>query len=457
MKYSLFIILFAFIHISSSVAQNNTGIPSVEINTENLTSIVSKTDYVEAIIKISNCIPYEEVEMSCKIRGRGNATWKDYPKKPYKIKLEKKLSLFGFPANKDWVLLAEYCDKSLLRTSFMCEVSKAVGINYTVNYQHVEVTLNGEYLGVYVLTDQVEKGENRVPVEEEGYLIEDDNYYNKEPLFFTSTLGYNYTFKYPNADKGNINKGDEKYVFINNFIANMEDALLSIPVDNENYKLFIDIKSFAKWYVVAEVTGNWEPNLFYAIYSQGCKLKMLPMWDAEWSLGLASKGNDKDPNGWFIHPHESRYDIHIWKDRKYFQYLFKDPSFVAEVKEVWNEFKQHIDEVKYIISMKQEEIQYAQQDNFIKWPILGEYIAVSLVSFQTWQEEVEYILSFFDKRVKWLDEELEMSSNLLPPTLKKCNNETIYSLRGHKIMDMNSSLYPIIIKNKKVYINRRKN
>ena len=395
MKFILCVLLVFYFSLHGK-AQN--GIPIIEISTENSQPVESKEKYIKGSIKVVNSLNLgEEIIDSCQIRGRGNATWKDYPKKPYKIKFYNKQGLFGFPANKDWVLLAEYCDKSLLRTAYMCEVSKAVGIDYTVNYQHVELVLNDEYLGVYVLTDQVEKAKNRVKVEEDGYFIEDDSYYHEEPLFFTSSLGYNYTFKYPNSEKGKIIENDDNFNFIKDGINDIEKALQLIPEDCETYKNLIDIESFAKWYVVAEVTGNWEPNLFYVLNNKGGKLKMQPIWDAEWSLGIACKGNELRPDGWYLYPHDSPSDIYIWKERKYFQYLFKDPAFVNEVYNVWQVFKRSVEGVKDKIRLKQREIQIAQETNFAKWTILGKYInAVMLVALPTWEEEVEYAASFFN-------------------------------------------------------------
>ena len=380
------------------------GIPRIVINTEDNNPITSKEEYVNAGVKICHCPSYGVLETNCKIRGRGNATWELYPKKPYKIKLESKESLFGFPANKDWILLADYCDKSLLRTAYMCEVSRAVGLDYTINYKYVELTLNGEYLGTYILTDQVEKGENRVNIDNDGFLIEDDGYYNKEPLFFTTdSFGYNYTFKYPNADNGKIVLNDDNYNFINKFINDLEIALSRIPEDCETYKNYLDIRSFAKWYIVAEVTGNWEPNLFYILSNRNSKLRMFPLWDAEWSLGLAMQGNDDDPNGWYRYPYQAKANIDIWKSRKYFQFLFKDPEFVEVLASEWGKFVAKLPEVMMAVEKSVNEIQLAQRDNFEKWPILDKYISVGLIALGTWEAEVDYVSSFFNDRIMWMN------------------------------------------------------
>ena len=433
------------------IAQNE--LPKIEINTEDSSPIESKEEYINAEIVIDAYPYYEIIVDSCKIRGRGNATWNDYPKKPYKIKLYNKHSLFGFPANKDWVLLAEYCDKTLVRTAFMCEVSKAVGLDYTVNYQHVELILNGEYQGIYVLTDQVEKANNRVDIEDDGFIIEDDNYYDKEPLYFTSSFGNKFTFKYPDADKRNIELDDDNYTFIKNFINNLENALLAIPMDCESYRKYIDVKSFAKWYIVNEVLGNWEPNLYYVLPTRGSKLKMLPVWDAEWSLGLACKGNELRPDGWYLYPYESPWDIDVWK-RKYFQYLFKDPVFVSDVCNIWQSFVKNIKSVKDVIRLKLQEIQIAQKDNFTKWPVLGEIIAVTLVAFPTWEEEVEYMFSYFDNRVLRMSEELGEYTGIISLRRLPVLNNRVYSINGQKIENSNS-VHPVIIENGMKYANKK--
>ena len=387
------------------LVQGYNGLPRVEIQSDQ--PIESRTEYVSGKVKINNAPAFGIIEQSCKLKGRGNATWRDYPKKPYKIKLETKESVLGFPANKDWVLLAEYCDKSLLRTAYMCEASKAVGMEYTVNYQHVELILNGEYQGTYIITDQVEKGKNRINIKDDGFIIEDDTYWDYEPLYFASELmGYNYTFKYPNADKGDIISGDEKFNYIKAFIGDLERALKAIPEDCETYKNLIDIRSFAKWYISAEVIGNWEPNLFYVLPSKGEKLKMYPMWDAEWSLGLASKGNPDHPYGWYFPPFEPKVDVDIWKNRKYFEYLFKDPEFVSKVKDEWTLFKNNYSGLKDTIQKRQNSIVYSQHENFKVWDILNKYVSVGLVALGSWEAETDYVSAFLDARVKWLDSQL---------------------------------------------------
>ena len=125
------------------------------------------------------------------------------------IKFDEKLGVLGFAANKEWVLLAEYCDKSLMRTAYMCELARTVGLPYPIHYRHVNLYQNGKFMGIYVLTDQVEKKSHRVDIEDDGFLFENDNYFWEEPLnFMTDHRQYWYTFKYPDPEDGEIVSGD---------------------------------------------------------------------------------------------------------------------------------------------------------------------------------------------------------------------------------------------------------
>lgn len=371
-------------------------IPKIDIYTKDNMVISSKDDYVSATFKISNCPEFGQIEINGKIKGRGNATW-GYPKKPYKIKFDNKLSLFGFPENKKWVLLAEACDRTLLRTAYMCEVSKAVGIDYTINYQYVDLYINKEYMGTYLFTDQVEKSQNRVPVNDDGFLIELDNYYKNEPLYFTTdSLKYGFSFKYPDADDGEILMNDDNYLFISDFMNNMEKSLFILSKDSTNtdYANYIDIESFAKWFLAAEITATYDPNKYFVLPSRTGKLKMMPLWDAEWSLGVW-------PTSAWGNPPEDMTKKVIWEPRYYFNFLFKSPGFRKAIKKEWDLFKEKITVVKEQIERNSEIIPLSQRDNFIKWP--NNNFQPLNISFSSWEEEVEYINQFFDERISFLE------------------------------------------------------
>lgn len=375
------------------------GIPRIDITTEGGAEITSKTEYIKAKIKIDNIPEYGILtDEGLKIRGRGNATWW-HPKKPYKIKFSEKKSPFGFPSNKDWVLLGNYTDRSLLRTSYMCEVSRALGIKYTVNSQHVDFYLNGEYKGTYLFTDHIEKAKNRVNVDNDGFFIEGDNYYQYEPLYFiTDSFKIGMTFKYPDPDK-NFVKDDDNYKFIQSFMNSVESAMLGIPKGDRTYRNLIDLNSFAKFIIAEEVLANFDSNFYYILKSRNSKLEMYPLWDFEWSLGLG----ETTETGWVLPPNKPKIDMVYWNRYPYTKYLYYDPEFVTILQDEWARFKPHIPKIREHIDSIRETLFYTQKSNFEKWPILDTFVSKELIALGDWNIEVDYINDFFENRVQWFD------------------------------------------------------
>ena len=372
-------------------------IPRVSITTKDGVDITSKTDYTEATIEIGNCPETGAIRSEGRVRGRGNATW-EYDKKPYKIKFTEKQSPFGFPANKDWVLLAECCDRTLLRTAYMCEACNAASMNYTIRYRHVDLFLNRKYLGTYVLTDQVEEASKRVNVERDGFLIENDHLYLSEPLYFmTDSLKLPFTFKYPDADDGDIVEGDESYNYIVSLVNTLERDVLLLEKDpaDKSYQSVIDVNSFAKWYLVAELTTTFDPNLFYVLHDRTSKLEMYPMWDAEWSLGLW-------PMNWGASPTQDQIlKAKLWNKKGFFKYLLMSPDFIKAVKTEWAKLRRNIPVIRKNVGKVAQSISLSQRTNYFRWP--GQVGQPLNITFDTWDEEVRHIGWFFDERVTYMD------------------------------------------------------
>jgi hypothetical protein len=158
--------------------------PLISITTETGSDVTSKTTYINATFNIyyAGSEKYELADVNAGIRGRGNNTW-GYEKKSYKLDLNKKENLFGIGSgeSKKWVLLANVCDQSLLRNHAAFEFMRGFGgIKFAPASISVEVYLNGEYRGVYLLAEEINVDANRVAVDEDnteksvdiGYLIE---------------------------------------------------------------------------------------------------------------------------------------------------------------------------------------------------------------------------------------------------------------------------------------------
>jgi len=369
------------------------GIPRLDINTEGGAKIESKEEYINAQLTIGNTPEYGSYHGDLEIRGRGNCTWTDYPKKPYKLKFKEKVSINGLPANKDWVLLADYTDRSLMRTACMAEISKIVGLPYTINYTFADVFINGDYQGTYYVTDQVEKGKERVNISDDGFLIEDDKYYKDESIYFTTDKKQiNYTFKYPKKLKAS----DESYLWIQSFMNNVEEALYS--GDETSYLDFIDIDTFARWFIIEELLGNYDSNVYYVLGDRNQKLQMYPVWDAEWSLGLAYL---KD-GAWQAPECGSPIDVEIWGKRLYFEELMKKPEFVSYLKNTWNKVSGKLAGMSPIIDEIASTIARSQVDNFDKWQTMGIFVRVEVEVQESWDKEISYIKSFYEQRLNWM-------------------------------------------------------
>lgn len=203
----------------------DTGLPVVYIDTQDQAPVVSKDDYVNGsmVIKEKGEIASEN---TMRIKGRGNATW-TYPKKPYKIKLDKKAPILGMEEAKDWVLLANYCDKTLLRTGIAFKLSRLMNFPWTPDDRFVELVLNGEYMGNYQLVEPIEQGTNRVNIPDDGYLFERDGYYNQEPNYFvSSSRKYGFSFKNPDPEE---DLTTQQWEYIKNYMDEFESILQSPP------------------------------------------------------------------------------------------------------------------------------------------------------------------------------------------------------------------------------------
>ena len=199
-------------------------IPAVMIDTENGAEIVSKEEYVSAKVSIMNTAEEFELDsIDAGIRGRGNTSWLE-PKKSYRIKFDKKQSLFGSEYKaKSWTLIANYCDKTLSRNALAYDLSEEFDdITFSSARHYVDVYLNGEYLGVYLLCDQIQTGDGRVEIEEKliepentGYFLESDFRAPQEGVEeqdWFGCLGCRYTIKTPDTKAETYLVNTEAYI-----------------------------------------------------------------------------------------------------------------------------------------------------------------------------------------------------------------------------------------------------
>lgn len=381
----------------AEVVQNvNTGLPVIRIQTQNNTPVVDKVTEIPMEMSVND--NDNENNYAATIRIRGNAT-AGYPKKPYKIKLSSKEELLGMQKNKSWVLLANYCDKTLMRTAIGLKTSELLNLAWTPRFVFVELILNDEYIGNYQLTESVKEGKMRVNISDDGYLIELDGYYKAETVWFeTDKRKYGYSFKYP--DEEDIT--EEKKTYIKQYLDDFESTLEKGSTTEKTYQDYIDVDSWSRWFLVQNIIKNLDTNFF--MYKNDAtfdsKIFMGPVWDFEWSLGI----------GWYYG--ERPNTDHSFVKHIYFSQsttsksLLEYDDFKSKIKEIWENKK---DEIKTIIPYMDElkiKLDKSQKINFKRWDILNSSVSVGGIPLGSYDAEFECDKEFLNNHIEWLSSQI---------------------------------------------------
>jgi hypothetical protein len=389
-----------------------TDLPVMQITTDGGAPIANTTDYVTGSVSIvpGTAAADKPYTGTMQIRGHGNTTWL-MPKKPYKLKLDSKAPLLGMASGKTWVLLANYDDKSLLRNLAALETGRRVGMAWTSNSRYVELFLNGQYEGNYQLTEEIKIDKNRVNITEMdptdvsgdavtgGYLLEADTSNQPDDILF-NIAGIIFDLHDPDP------AAPEQLSYIQNYLGQTNTVLYSDsftdPVDG--YTQYLDSESFIDWYLVNELFKNndaifWSSCWMYK--DRGGKLFMGPVWDFDEAAGNINYNGNNDPTGWWLRSNPFTYPQ--WTKR-----LFDDPAFAAAVAARWKVLKvKQFDTLPEYINTAASGLQQSQQNNFQRWPILGEFVTPNAEVAGSYQGEVNYLNSWLTQRIAWMDSQLD--------------------------------------------------
>lgn len=369
-----------------------TGLPIFYINAD--APIVSKDTYVTGNLEIDGNIDYTDglYKGPIQIRGRGNSTWQ-MDKKPYKIKLPSKVSILGMPADKEWALIANYADKSLLRNDAAFELSEELGAAWTPRRKFVEVFLNGQYNGNYLLTETIEQGSDRVNVDTKngGWLVEiNHNAPTTDPRFYIASPSLNIVT--------DLKAGALDVSFVRPQLDSLYYMLNRQDYDSTTgYRKYFDMDAYVTWYIVNEVIINndaaFYSSVFIQRYNASSKIKMGPVWDFDLSSGNVSTGH-LSPEGWYI-------IYAVFADM-----LYEDPAFRAALKIKWNNNKSKILAISQYIDAKGKVLAPSANENFKRWDILNIWFPNTARVFGSYQGEVEYFKTWMDLRIQWMDKEI---------------------------------------------------
>lgn len=305
------------------------AIPHIYITTEGNAGVTSKENYVQADVSIDGKNTYSNYTGTTRIKGRGNSTW-GYPKKPYRLKLDSKAPLLGLSAEKDWVLLANYLDGTHMLNAIAMKTGKLLDIPYANNIIPVELTLNGEYKGLYMFTEQVEVESNRVNAGDGGVLLELDTNFDEPWQFKSASYDLPVMVKYPDLTS------EDELEPIRLQFEQMEALVAAPDFPDNNYLDYIDGASVASYLIVYLLTDNEEinhPKSTYIHKTSTGKYTMGPIWDFDWAFSY--EGSNR---------HFSSYNRPLfWSSSsngtRFFTRLLSDPQIKEMIRQEWSDFK----------------------------------------------------------------------------------------------------------------------
>lgn len=372
-----------------------TGLPVLWIDTQDHAEILSKEAYLDARFKLVEDVktraPGDVIEMDCTVKGRGNSTWL-VDKKPYALKFENKVSLIDEPKDKSWVLLANHLDKTMLRNHLAFYMGNMSNLDYTPRSHFVELMLNGRYNGTYQLCEKVKVSKHRVNVGDDGFLLEVDKYAEVNDITFRlANVFYPINIKAPDMELG-----DDNYQYIRDYMTTVDSVLFSENFSDpcNGWQKYMDMDSFVDWYLINEIAKNNDAKFDTSCYmhlKRGEKLKMGPLWDFDLGFGNCDLNNTYDTAGY-----------HVIR-ASWYSRLFKDPAFVARLKERFNYFYSKRDDCVREINTYAQYLKYSVAENNNRWNILYNPAKYNYDIWGNYQNEVQYLKQWLNKRFEWLN------------------------------------------------------
>ena len=392
--------------------------------------------------------PGNDYDGQISIELRGESSLWLYPKKSYSLETQtgtgenNNVSLLGLPEENDWVLYAPYGDKSLIRNVLSYSLFEQMG-HYAPRTRFVEVVVNDDYKGIYVLTEKIKRDKNRVDMAKllpgdiagdeltGGYLLRIDKTsgmpdyeYWKSPVMPTEPGYEQVTYQYFDPDYYELNEIQKQY--IRDHMLEFETALISKDFKDpaQGYRGYLDIRSFIDLTILNEFTKDVDAfRLSHYFYKQkdsdGGKLVTGPPWDYNLTFGNSDFLDDtQEPENWM---HTFPITIYWWPR------IMEDYWFRRELSCRWDELYSTVlssDHLHGIIDSAIQVMGASIPRNFQRWPVLGSYVWPNSYVGSTYSDEEWFLRNWIDDRLDWLNSKWggvcwplsdESEQDLVPP------------------------------------------
>ncbi len=393
--------------------------------------------------------PFNEFQGKIAIELRGSSS-KMFPKKQYALETQTddgenlNVSLLGLPKENDWILNGPYSDKTLIRNVLIYQLSRELG-QYASRTRFCELVLNGDYRGVYILMEKIKRDKNRVNIaklkEDEisgldvtgGYIVKIDKKAGEQvdgwqsifPPYPQASSRIYFQYHYPKPDR--IVPQQKSY--IQNWMFNFEMTLFknTFTDPDSGYYRWVNLPSFVDFLLLNEISKNVDGyRLSTFMYKDRADkdnhLHMGPIWDFNLAFGNANYYHGFDPTGW---QWQINYDEQFvaWDDPFlvpfWWEKLMSDSVFVKQVIHRYSELRQSIFSLEHLfglIDAYADTLNEAQERNFQRWPILGQYVWPNYFIGQTYEAEIQFLKDWIEDRLNWLDSQLFDSQPPEAPT-----------------------------------------
>lgn len=442
-----------------------TNLPTVVINTVDSQEPYDKEHDIVANVIILDQNTYN-TNAPATVRERGNSS-RTHPKKPWRIKFDKKQNVLDAPAKaKKWTLINNHSDKTLMRNVLAFEISRRMEMGFTPYCQPVDVVLNGEFKGCYQLCDQVEVNPGRIPVTEMeetdiegdaltgGYHFEIDSYADQEPAgtwFSSEKSGIPVTVKSP--DDGGT---PEQFAYIYNYFSQLDKLVFSRTFSNPEtgYRTMLDLDSYLRYFICQEIIGNADCVWSVHMYKERGDdyIHAGPIWDSELAFDndsrvyptnsltglLTLSGRGPIANG-FLNFHKRIFQL--------------DAKAKARRSHLWsvarNENNLNCESLCEYIDRWAEQMQASANLNFMRWDVLGKHIFTNPRAEQSFEEAVDNLKTYITQRIPRLDQEAflnydpEVSSISLPTPDSATSPESSPIVSGNRITLADGTLFRV--------------
>lgn len=396
MKYITYIsVVSTLLSVCLSSCHRVDDFPKIKVEVPIADTLLEKKN-VPCVFLLTDKEGQEVLDEDAKIRLRGNSTAL-FPKRPFRIKLSEKTSLCGMPQAKQWILLANYFDKTMLRNALAFKLSEDSRLAWTPRYRFVELYYNDAHKGTYQLCEKVQVHANRVEVPQDGWLIEVDGRVDttKDVFFNTKQMPVVFRIEWPKVQQDDPCVDSIRTVFLK-----AEEALFGAEFADQakGWQNYLDKESWVDWYLINEITKNFDANFNSSCYMHSGydgKIVMGPVWDFDISMGNTnSLGDERLPQGWYI------------RRTNWYTRLFEDPEFVSAVKERFAYFyNQRENYYQYIRDHATKLRPHALKNDKI-WHTIGVLIGPNPIAFRTYDKEVEVLIGWLKQRFEWINSHL---------------------------------------------------